>query len=489
MPTISLALSVDRAARQPLQTQMHDQLRELIFSGRLADGERMPSTRALADELGLSRTTVVAVYDQLAAEGLIETRRGAGAFVARGSEGGETGMTRPPPLPAPSAGAPLPFETGVPDGPSFPDEQWARALARAFRRRGAGATGQRLPGGDPELRAAIAEHLRTVRGLDIEAGQVLITSGMRETLTVIASALIPAGSRIWVEDPCYPAARRALRDLGLAPCAVPVDEQGIRVEDGRTTAPDAVAALVTPSRHYPLGMTLSAARRTALFDWAAEAGALVVEDDYDSEYRYRGRPLAPLFAGDRSGAVIHIGSFSKVMFAGLRLAYLVAPSDKMPALIAAQRRLGTQASIVPQIGLAEFMRSGQFAAHVRRSRRLYRRRQAVLISAVERYLGGLVRLRHDDAGIQIAGELVGSSASDIELSERARGAGIVVEPLSPYYRGELEKQGLVFGFAAFDEESIERAVARLAEVFAAVGSTERLRSHKRKYRNGLPIER
>lgn len=472
MQNAALALSIDRHGTSPFQAQLHEQLKNLIFSGRLEDGARLPSTRALALDLGLSRTTLVAVYDQLAAEGLIETRRGAGAFVAL-SLAGQTERQTNRDVTVESANTkeqrnkPIPFEVGLPDGPSFPAEQWARALARACRNRGALAMQERRPGGDWQLRTAIAEHLRTVRGLEVDSDQILITSGMRETLTVIGQGLLDGECSVWIEDPCYPTARRILEDNRFRIHSIPVDAEGICVQHGLHFAPNAAAALVTPTRQYPLGITLSAGRRQALLEWAQSSGGLVIEDDYDSEYRYRGRPLAPLFAIAPAGTVIHIGSFSKVMFAGLRLAYIVAPKDVVPALLDAQVRLGSQASIIPQIGLAEFMASGQFATHIRRSRRLYRRRQAAMIDAISKHFSGLLDVEAADAGIHLIGRLSADLAEhpgDIALAAQARRAGFALDPLSPFFQLDPAQQGLIFGFAPFDAEQIDHQINRLAGV-------------------------
>lgn len=461
---------------RPLQEQLYQQIRDLIISGHLRDTKRLPSTRTLAQDLCVSRTTTLAAYDQLAAEGLIDQRRGAGAYVigrtgpATPSEAGhdrrqqttETADTFAiPPQ------KPLPFTSGIPEMRVFPSETWARATARALRRRSAASGMVTSAGGDQQLRHAIAEHLRTARGLTIEWRNVVITSGMRETLWLIARTFLQPGDTVIMENPGFPTAFQALHDAGLKVTTGEVDGQGICL-DAHHERSTMRAALITPSRHYPLGVTLSAERRAKLLEWADRANRLIIEDDYDSEYRYRGRPLSPLFAQKAALPVVHIGSFSKVLFAGLRLAYIVADQDSANRLVATQSQIGSQASVVPQIGLAEFMESGAFAAHIRRTRRLYRTRQEILVSAIATHMDGFLTCAPQDAGIHLIADIAPGLLEffrDVDLAKLAELAGVFVRPLSSLCFGPQQRQGLILGFAAFDEQEIEAALKNLASAF------------------------
>ncbi len=464
------SIGLDRSLPEPLQIQLYRQMRRLIAGGRLRDGARLPSTRGLAADLSVSRTTTLAAYDQLAAEGLIEQRRGSGAFVTAPAAERAAPIRRRAdfnPIVWPETALhPKPFDMGIPDYRSFPAEQWARAMARAWRRHGPGSL-VAPPGGDPGLRQAIADHLEIARGLQVAWTDIVVTSGMRETLSLIAHTLLNPGDTVVVEDPGYPIARRALRDTGLRTVGAPVDAAGLRLTSRHRFA-DMRAVLVTPAWHFPLGVTLSAERRTALVTWAEAGDRYIIEDDYDSEYRYRGRPLAPLFGRVASDRIVHIGSFSKVMFAGLRLAYLVAAPGIVERILDTQRVFGPQASIVPQIGLAEFIRSGAFARHIRRTRRLYRRRQEALVDAVSRHLDGFLTVTPLDAGIHLVaaiGPVLAERYLDVELSQLAGRSGIHMRPLSQSAIELPSRQGLLLGYAAFDEREITSATRALRMVF------------------------
>jgi GntR family transcriptional regulator / MocR family aminotransferase len=404
-------------------------------------------------------------------EALLTTRRTAASPVA----------DAPPPrlaaraVPSAAAASDIrhpgrPFDPSAPDSAAFPFEPWARLLARAWRRPAPALLHARDPGGLPALRRAIAEHLTLARGLDCTAEQVIVTSGLRETLELLARALADPGAAAWVEEPGYPAARRVLEGMGVCVVPVPVDGEGLSVAEGTVRAPGARLALVTPSRHFPLGTTMSLARRLALIEWAAEAEAWIVEDDYDSEYRYAGRPLAALMSLDRRGRVIYVGSFSKVLFRTLRLAYVVAPPTLASALLAAQATLGTQASLTPQPALAELMASGRFAAHIRRTRRLYAERRRALLSAIEADLGDLLDVAPDEAGMHVVARPTPALAArmdDRTAAARAATAGVTAPPLSAHYAGTPTDQGLLLGFACAGPDALRAAARRLGAALRA----------------------
>ncbi len=478
----TLAVALERADSAPLSVQLYQQIRDLILGGRLIPGQRLPSSRSLAAELGVSRTTTVTAFDQLAAEGFVEGRHGSGAFVAELPQGlplglptvgqGEAGQGGGHSIVSGKSGnAGLlgrPFDLGAPDAGSFPSLAWSRALAKSWRRPGRemfyGA-----PGGYPPLRRAIADHLRIVRGVPCDWRQVIVTASATESIELVARGLLREGDDAWIEDPGYTKTRGALATGGLRSVPVPVDGDGLDVDAGKRLAPVARLAIVTPSRQFPLGMTMSLARRLALLDWASAhdgSGRYVIEDDYDSEFRYAGRPIAPLAGLDRAGRVLYLGSFTKVMFRALRLGYLVAPPAALDDLLETQRRFGGQASMVAQPALAEFITSGGFAAHIRRMRRLYAVRQRALLAALKSRLGDLLTVEPQDFGMHLVATFTGrlDSVDDTDIARRCAEAGIDVPPLSGFYRGEVKRNGLLLAYAGWPEAELESAVERLADV-------------------------
>lgn len=468
-----LDLSLDRAAREPLQAQLTEALRRLILARRIAPGARLPSSRALAEELGVSRVTVVAAIDQLAGEGYAEGRRGSGVYVVSDlpDQTVEPATPRREPTPASPAGgaaagaAPRPFQPGTPDLSLFPYAEWGKLLHQAWRRPAQALVNHSDVMGWRALRQAIADHIGAARGIACAPEQVAITSGMAESLELVARACLPAASTVLVEDPGYPLLRRAFASAGLRVEALPVDVSGFHPAGRR-----AAAAAVTPSRQFPLGIVMPLARRLQLLDWAREKQALIVEDDYDSEYRYRGRPLPALMTLDGGGSVLYLGSFSKVLSASLRLAYVVAPPDRAGLLRRALADAGPRASLAPQPALAQFMSSGRFAAHIRRMRRLYARRQAALVTAAERHLAPWLVLRPEEAGMHLVAEptpRLAARMDDDGIEALAARAGFVAPSLSRYHAGEPRRRGLLLGFSGFDEATLESAGRGLADALAA----------------------
>jgi GntR family transcriptional regulator / MocR family aminotransferase len=465
-------MALDPGSASPLHVQLTEQLRQLILSGRLAPGTRLPSSRQLAEELGVSRSTVVAAFEQLASEGYSEGRHGSGVYVASQLPESQLLVRVAKPLIPKSAGAtpagpdPVrPFQVAAPELALFPHEEWARLAWRIWRNPSTALLGQPDPKGWLPLRRAIGEHLSVARGLDADPNHIVITSGVAEAISVVAAALFSPGDRIAVEEPGYPLLRRALTISGLDPLPVAVDESGFDpARIGRRVA----AVAVTPSRHYPLGMTMPLPRRLQLLAWA-EAGGYVLEDDYDSEFRYRGRPLPALMSLDRAGRTLYIGSFSKVISPSIRLGYIVVPPPLEPLIAQALKEQGPKASLMPQPVLAEFMSSGIFAAHVRRMRRLYAKRQSFLLAAAERHLSGLVRIAPEPAGMHVIADLLDPSLTDIVASESAAAAGLVAPALSSFATTPQRRQGLVLGYAAFPEPELERAVRLLAQALGKAG--------------------
>ncbi|SMF78252.1 transcriptional regulator, GntR family [Tistlia consotensis] len=494
-----LSLSLDESAAEPLFRQLYGQLREAILSGRLPGGQRLPSSRLLAGELACSRNTVVGAFEQLLAEGYLEGRRGSGTYVSSVLPD-ELLTARGLPAPVPET-APAPqlgrrgrrlaaltrpgertrgggtaFVPGLPDLAAFPFDVWGRLLGRFWRHPPERLARHGDTAGYLPLRRAVADYLGAVRALRVEPEQVFVTSGAQHAVDLAARLLLDPGDRVWLEDPGYVGLRGPLVAAGAEPVPLPVDGEGLSVAAGR--AADGAAgcsgrlAIVSPSHQYPLGVVMSLARRLELLAWAREAGAWIIEDDYDSEFRYGGRPLAALQGLDAGGGrVVYLGSFSKVLFPSLRLGYLVVPPALVEPFRTARAALDDHPALTVQPALAAFIAEGHFAAHVRRMRALYQARQQALLAAAERHLDGLLLLRPDEAGMHLVAELAPDLAAritDREASERACAAGLIAPPLSAYRFGEAGplRQGLLLGYAAVPEERMGEAVARLARALA-----------------------
>ena len=487
-PAHLASIALDHDAGQPLNRQLYFAIRAAILDGRLKPGTRLPSSRALAADQGVSRNTVMAAFEQLLAEGYLEGRVGAGSFVsrvlpeevlharaavvARRAKGGAApGLSRRGALLAtlPDDGTrPRAFSPGLPELAAFPFEDWARLLAKHWRH----PPRSFLIGGDPAghkpLREAVAAYLGAARAVTCSAEQVFVVSGAQQALDLTARVLIDPGDTVWVEEPGYPGLRGALIASGAVLAPVPVDAEGLEVEAGRRLAPRARMACVSPSHQYPLGVSMSLARRLALLDWASQADAFILEDDYDSEYRYAGHPLAALQGLDADGRVIYIGTMSKVMFPGLRLGYMVVPEHLIDAFRAIRRLADTHPALVTQPALAEFIESGLLSAHIRRMRALYAERQRLLLDACGRFLDDVLEVGADEAGMHLVA-LMRDGAADRSVAAAARALGIEAPPLSAYYQSTPPRQGLLLGYAGVGAAEIASAARRLREAFAAAG--------------------
>jgi GntR family transcriptional regulator/MocR family aminotransferase len=487
------ALGLDRGSGVPLHRQLYEGLREAILSGRLRPGARLPSTRVLAGDIGASRNTVLAAFGQLVAEGYLEGRVGAGTTVAgtlpetllraRPEAPGTERLGRRPRLPrrgallvgtrealARGAAAARPFRPGLPGLEAFPFDLWTRLVARRWRR----VPRQLLDYGDPAgyapLREAIAAYLGEARAVRCEAAQVIVVTGAQQAVDLAARVLLDPGDTAWVEDPGYPGARGALVAAGIRPAPVPVDAEGLDVRHGARHAAGARLVYVTPSHQYPLGVTMSLHRRLALLEWASRSGAWILEDDYDSEYRYAGRPLAALQGLDAAGRVIYAGTFSKVLFPALRLGYLVVPGELVDAFVAARALADRHSPSVTQAALADFIDGGHFARHIRRTRALYAERQAALVRAAGRALDGLLEVGPAEAGMHLMGWLP-EGVDDRAAARAALGREIDALPLSGYRArpaGRGARGGLMLGYAAYTPRELEDACARLAPALRTV---------------------
>jgi GntR family transcriptional regulator/MocR family aminotransferase len=466
-----------------LHRQIYFAIRAVILEGRLRPGARLPASRALAADLGVSRNTVMTAFEQLRAEGYIEGRVGAGSFIpahlpeetprpsARkaGADGG-----RPGPRAISARGMmlvslkhrgsrPRPFSPGLPELEQFPFRDWARLLARRWRRPHRAFLVGGEPGGYRPLCEAVADYLAMARAVFCNPGQVIITSGAQQALDLAARVLIDPGDPVWMEEPGYPPTGAVLRAAGARVVPVPVDDEGLSVVAGQRAEPAPRLICVSPSHQYPLGVTMSLGRRLELLECARAIDGVVIEDDYDSEYRYAGRPLAALQGLDDDGRVIYLGTMSKVMFPGLRIGYMVVPEHLVDAFLAVRAMVDAHPSSIAQAALADFITEGFLGAHIRRMRQLYAERQAALIEACHERLGRRLALAPASAGMHLVARLAPDS-DDRAIAERAVEAGIEAPALSTYYQGLPTARGLLLGYAGVDAHATHRAVERLAGI-------------------------
>lgn len=479
---------VEREGGELLYRQVYRELVQLILSGRLRPGARLPSSRMLADELGVARNTVLLALEQLLSEGYVETRHGAGTYVSRELPDKAPQRLRPPALRpgrrprlarrARSLVAPAnrPILTqgllrpGEPDCADFPLALWARLLAESWRVPARAMLLGEDTAGHPPLRAAIAEYLGAARGVGCTAEQVIIVSGIRQALTVAARLLLDPGDAVWLENPGYPGLRGPLLAAGAELAAVEVDGEGLSLRAGQRAASRPKLICIAPSHQYPLGMTMSVARRLALLDYARQVNTWIFEDDYDSEWRYAGRPLAAMQGLDRDGRVLYAGTFSKILFPSIRLGYIVLPEQLVAPFLAARQALDDQPAVLAQPALAAFIAGGHLASHLRRQRRRYKARQELLLGAARRHLGGLLELGADPGGMHLIGYLhpeLAGRMDDQEASRRAAAAGIAAPPLSSHWIGRAKHQGLLLGYTAVPERQIDAVVGRLAKALSA----------------------
>ncbi len=492
-PPLLALLPVDRTAGAPLHRQIYDGLRRAILDGMLRAGQRVPSTRALAAELEVSRFPVLTAYEQLLHEGYLEGRVGSGTFVraappedalrpapGRAAPAGRAAPPGPragPPPPRPDDavhGGLGPFRVSLPALDRFPRALWARLVARHAHRLAPAHMAYGDPAGLGPLREAIAEHLRAARAVRCEAGQVLVVPGSQAALRLCAAVLLGRGDLVAAEEPGYPGARAALCATGAGLAPVAVDAEGLDVAALRALGPRVRAACVTPSHQYPLGVSMSAARRLALLEWAGEQDAWLIEDDYDSEYRYVSRPLGALQGMDAAGRVVYVGTFSKVLFPAIRLGYLVVPPALWDAFVAAREALDLFSPTLYQLVLADFLGGGHFARHLRRTRGVYLRRRQALLDGLARHCGGVLAVHNADAGLHVA-TLLPDGVDDVEVVRRMAERGLTATALSTCYAGEARRSGLLLGFGGSDERTLAEAARVLGEVLRSVPA-ERLQA-------------
>jgi len=480
----SLLLKVERRGRAPLHVQIDQALRGRILAGAVAPGTRLPSSRTLAAELGVARSTVLQALDLLRAEGYLVASARSGVRIAPelppdrllGAPARPSRAPVPPRLSraarglrqsaigAPRLGpAPRAFRPGLPALDLFPTALWSRVVGRVQARASTRLLEGGEPAGHPGLRRAIAEHVTAARGARCGPEQVFVTAGTQQAFDEVLRLAVDPDDAVWLEDPGYLGARRAVLGAGARPMPIPVDGEGLDVETGLRRAARARLAILAPSHQYPLGVTLSLGRRMALLRWAAEQRAVLLEDDYDSEFRHRGRPLTALQGLDESGCVLYVGTFSKTLFPGLRLGYLIVPPAWVDAVARARASLPAPASALEQAALASFMDEGHFARHLRRMRGVYRERCEALLDALRTRCGGVLEPRPCDTGMQLCAMLP-PGVLDTRVRDHAAELGVEVAPLTDYCFAPPRRGGLVFGFGAIPPQAIRAGVETLQRV-------------------------
>jgi GntR family transcriptional regulator/MocR family aminotransferase len=479
---------VDPQSTRTISSQITTGLRKMILNGGLMPGERLPASRTLATELGVARSTVVEAFEQLTSEGLLESRIGAGSFVSQVVES-NFGYSKPIDIPAPKiarperlarlmdaatsqfsrriAHEPRPFTTAMPAFDAFPMAQWSRIMAKHWRKDRTFVLGYNDSHGLKSLRQAIAQHLRTNRGVACDWTQVFIFAGAQQAFQLIAEVLLDPGDKVWFENPGAIGARNCFVIRGSKVVPVPVDSNGIRVDIGLERAPDFRLAFTTPAHQQPTGAKLSYERRLALLQAAGEADAWIVEDDWDGDFSFQGRPQPALKSLDKSDRVVYVGTFSKSLYPSLRIGYLVSP---LPLVTTFEMAVGAFLSGVPtclQATVAEFMEEGHFASHIRRMRKLYAERHDALIAASQEHLEPWLDVRPTTIGLHTVGYLKrGLNAADVTAAAAAR--DITLAPMRQFSIEPLTEEALVIGFSGTPVSKTVSAVKQLAEIFRAM---------------------
>lgn len=425
-------------------------------------GAKLPTTREMAARLKISRIAAVTAFDMLKAEGFAEGKVGSGTYVAADVPH-LPDAARPAAATAPTFAPPMPCTLGVTVPDPRTQQIFRRLLSRHLSRPGPEHFHYGDPRGGAALREAVANYLRTARGVRCSPDQIMLTSGTLHALDFILRAALPPGRSVWVEDPCYPLAREALCGAGLRLVGVPVDAEGLDVAAGEALCPDAGAAYISPSHQFPLGVAMSMRRRIALIDWARRSGAWIIEDDFDSEVRHSGPPLTALQGMDGSGRVVYLGTFSKVLLPGLRIAYAVVPDALVDKVLAVRARTDRQPSTLAEGAMADLLNQGHFAAHLRRVRRRARAARDVLVEALEKAGGDRLEVAVPEQGLHLVA-YPHSHLSDVEIVSRAREAAVTARALSPMYLSAPVRQGLVLGFYGFADDALRTAASKIGGI-------------------------
>jgi GntR family transcriptional regulator/MocR family aminotransferase len=483
-----LSVPIDRRAATPLFRQVYAGLTAAILDRRLRPGAKLPASRALAERLGLSRTAIVAAYEQLLADGYTTGRIGSGTYVATDLPDKPAGRAHAiKPAHGTSRGVPRlfgnvdvtmqnddrPFNLGRTLIDARTADQWRRLSARALRTMPRSHLGYGDPRGSEELRRATAVYLHDARAVRCDPGQIIITGGTQHAIDLIIRTLLPMGSEVWVEDPGYPLTREALSAAGMKLHSIPVDAHGLDVIAGRAAASRARAAFVTPSHQFPTGVVLTMARRLKLIAWARAAGAWIVEDDYASEFRYGGRPLTSLQGLDSAERTIYVGTLNKALFPGLRAGYLIVPEPLLQRFVSVRYLMDRQPPSLQQDVVAAFIREGHLTSHIRRMRERYREQRDLLVDGLKRHAGEFLEVEPPDQGMHLVAYLR-RGLSDCMVEQAALDEGVVVRALSRLYAHARPRQGLLLGFSGYPAASIGPAVQRLAKALRHVAGRGRL---------------
>ena len=478
----TVAFHVSLVGRSDLSGEIYRQIRQAILDGRLRPGERLSPTRELAAALRVSRSTVTVAYENLLAEGFATSQTGAGTFVSHQLEAKRpASKARRPPVraiavrgvwqtispPTTFDRADFDFRTGLPDASLFPHRAWRRVVARALRSREMTEGVYENPAGNWDLRVAITRHIGISRSVSASPDDILVTSGTQQALDIIARVLLEPGDVIAVEKPGYLPPKYLFKALGARVIGVPVDSEGLVVE---ALPARARAVYVTPSHQYPLGVAMSLSRRRALLAWAERNNAVVVEDDYDSEFRFGGRPLEPLQALDSTGRVVYVGTFSKTLLPTLRLGFMVVPPALREAAIKAKHITDWHTTTIVQSALARFIDEGAFARHIRRMSRIYGERHQTLTAAIKRNFGDYLDLVPSSTGLHVAAYARGASVGHIDaIVSRAFDLGVAVHLFGV---GEDPQAGIMLGYGAIETPRIAEGLQRVRRCF-----DERLSRH------------
>lgn len=480
---LSGVVDLDRSSTTSLYRQIYEQLRAAILAGKLPAGTKVPASRAMAADLQVARNTVVAALDQLTAEGYLDSRRGAGTVVSAGISADLTRAVQRRSRAGPrehrlsSSGNQLaavtrtgtggettmPLLPGIPDFDSFPREIWARLLRRASRSLPPDAAAYGGTGGLPRLQKALCTHLREARGVRAEPEQIIVTSSAQAALDLLARALLDPGDAVWIEEPGYLGARAAFDGAGAVLHPVQVDHQGLDPAAGHGQ-PRLI--YVTPSHQYPTGWLMPLARRLELLEVAERHNAYVIEDDYDSEFQFKGRPIAALQGLDAEARVLYLGTFSKILQPGIRVGYIVVPSPLARPLARIQRNTGQVVASAIQLALADFIEEGHLRAHIRRMCALYHERQSVLADALNRRCAGALHVETPAGGMQFIARLE-NGGDDRALVEAVTEQGVIARALSQFHLETPETRGLLLGFAGYPNEKLEQAAAGIEAALKA----------------------
>ena len=484
---IALAgIALDQRLSIPLYRQLYNKIRNSILQGQLRNGTRLPASRIFAEQLNVSRNTVTLAFDQLVIEGYLKGKIGSGTYVSDDvperllqASIGKPSVTLPCPRPLKLSNRAevfsrvfslynkqleniRPFQIDVPALDAFPYDVWMKLTNQAWR----SYPRLTLEYGDPEgykpLREALAEYLRMHRAAHCEPDQVIIIDNSQQGVDLVARVLLEPGDGVWMEDPGCIETQAVFLNAGYRVTPIAIDAEGVQVEVGKKKDPKARLVYITPSYQYPLGSTMSLARRLQLLEWVRASRAWVLEDDYDSEFRFVGHPLASLQGLDVDNRVIYLGTLSRILFPSLHLAYMVVPHALVGPLSATKVAIGRQSSIIDQIVLARFIEEGHFGRHIRRVRVLCQERQEALLDAARRELGGLLTIKPMQCGMHLVGRFP-RNVDDRCVCEKANLSGVVAHPLSQYCMGKKIERGLLLGFAAFTEREIRKAVPLLAK--------------------------